>query len=320
MAKRTKKRSGRSAKKSLGKMSSTSKWIGTICLIAILIGGVVAILNNQGIINLGSKFEIDEVVTDGTNVVSFNVYDPNDRENEAIEDAQVTVYKLDTIEYTTAERAALEDDEEMDLFSEYTLDDAGDWDNIDFELEALVYWLAIVNLTGYDSVYLSSHTCAALGYPQVMEAGINSVQLVNSTESVAIIAYAINNGTGAALNTTDRDWAIGGICQDADGDLTNFEGFRTSYDFVTGVEDSLIIKIVFNTTADDDWAEFQNLGTVEYETSTTTLYIVLSNEIVNGIFMYSIEFDSGLNTEFEVVSIALGHVSADSFTQWDIIN
>jgi len=285
------------------------KWIIGLFLIAV-VGGVVAYLNF-------SVYGVEpDVVPDTTGVAAttytFSVVDPYDGDNEDIEDAQVNIWILDYSDWTASQLEDLSDDRED--YSNYEFEESKDWDDAEIDPEVDCYYIASVNLTGYCEVWMTSFYATTLGYPQRMGLGVNNVYLVNQTETMAIEAHSINNGTQAVLETTERDWEVSILCQDTDGDLTKLEGYKTYYDVVNSAKYSILIRVEFNTTAVLGWVTYQDSGLVSYVASGNYIYMEFDAIMINGVESFDIRFASTITTTFEAASIAIGYGSAASAT------
>jgi hypothetical protein len=266
--------------------------------IVLIVWGVCVLAEND------QDLLIDDGIVSDSTAITFNVINPHDSADAELVNATVYVYELDTSEYPTSKLVDIED--YINNFSLYTLESTSDWDDAEIEVEDMFYYLVEINLTGYSAVFMSSFISKDLGHPQVLMAGVNNVYLVDQAESWTVIANGINSGTGAVADTDETEWMISIIALDEDSERTNYEGYRTYTDFKTMTVNNIILAITFNVTAEDDWVELTSSGIETYDVNASVFYIELSNVMFSNQMTYSIEIDSGLGVDFELVNIAAG--------------
>jgi len=281
----------------------------TVIVVISFSAFVLRIYGDPAILSLDDDTDIETSYT-------FSVINPYDGGDEDIDDAIAYVYILDTSDWTSSRLMDLND--EINDYSNYELDDSDEWSDVEIEIEEGVYYLVKIVLSGYCTVFLSSFSSTELGNPQILTPGINAVLLVDQFDSMSLLTYSTNNGTQPIDLTGEQEWTVSFIARDSDGDSTKHEGYNTYVDFTTDIEYSLVIKIVLNTTALTSYCDLETEADYRIAAGGNILYIVIENVMFSEMVSYELEFSSGIDTDYYIVSLAIGIGDETSFTQSDI--
>lgn len=279
------------------KVSAKNVWIMMIGLILIAVLIFVLIFFSATI--FGTSDVAFEDPTDFTFFVDDH-YTSLEVDND---DHEIYVYRA-SIEDLTAEEIA-------DLtFADFTLDEGKDsGESYDPDLTEYTYYCKI-NGSDIDEQWF------------VPELGTNSITVMNSTEDTAMLAYSTDELSSTILNTNYDKWTVQMQTLDAaegTGVATNKEGFLPYYDYEDDDTKYVVIRIAYNTTSQLSFCDFDS--TYDYNercvsgTNNYTYYEVDATLI--GELEFDIQFDSNLGSTYEVLAIAVGYGTADSFTQWD---
>lgn len=231
----------------------------------------------------------------------FLVIDYITQEEVDDDDHNIYIYRANIENLNSEEIADLE-------FSDYVLDETKDTgEKYEPELDEYKYVIKL-NGSDFDTIWDLE--------PQL---GLNTYEIMNSTESYAMAAYSEDELSVVVNQTNYDEWIIMTQTLDADGDPTALEGFKPYADFETETNIWFVIRIEFNTTADLSWCAFESNYTNNEKASGNYLYYEI-NHIINNDDEFKIDMSSDLGTDFEAIGIAIGTGNAGAFTLKDSQN
>ena len=297
------------------KMKKSTKNILIVAvIIALFVAGYVAYRNIQ----LQSQLAGFQTTTKKATAYTFYVYDALNSSNDAnMRDAvTINIYSKDV--------SSLTDSEIKDLvFSDFNLEKTID-SNISFTPDAKKDYIFKIN--GSDVVtkyYVTDYRLFNAKVPLVSLGNI-SVYCYNETEDVAMLAFDTET-LSTTINQTDfREWEIQANCLDASegssAKETAAQGFESHFDPENNRNDWIVLKIEFNTTAQLSWVTYQSSDDYQMSASGNYIYIEVDRNIADSSNNFKFKFSSGLGSDFEAISAAIGYGSAASNTIWDTQN
>lgn len=283
----------------MGKKSKSNRnlLIGIIAACIILVGAIGASLYFQSALN---PYTPPATVTPTEyNFVALDYVTGEERD-----EAHFAVYRASITGLTASELEDLE-------YADYTLaDTVHSGDDYEPDLEEYDYW-----------VFLTETGMVNMSFKPVL--GVNTMYPINMTEDVSMLANSVPAFTTTVNDTSYDTWDITtqtlDLAEGVTAEATSLEGWQSYYDFATDDNYNFVIKVVLNTTASAGDIKLTSGQSYTETVSGANVYIEIPCTLL-GENQFQIKFDSDLNDDYHVHSIAVGYGNAASFTQWDIQN
>lgn len=235
------------------------------------------------------------------NVISTQVVARNNQTNEIDDDIQRTWYSCDISEMTAAEIECLK----LSAFTMMT--------TVKSEIETAADTIYVLKLNGskngveYQTLWLSTSALIAGGKMDILKIGsLNIIELFELPAEYQFVATAKHNPANHTIANTDSlEWVIDLYTKDSKNEVSDKAGYAANYNFEDGYYNSTVLQFQFDRAISTDAVEIATGYDYKITAVNTTVFIFIDCSFVTGQ-RFNIEIDSGLGTDFELVSFAAG--------------